>query len=54
MTASKAHAGRAEVQIEEMIDPRGTRRVLHDWLETVSRLLALPEPSKAQVIQFWP
>ena len=41
-------------QIEEMIDPRDTRRVVCEWLETAWRLVTLPERLKPRVIQFRP
>ena len=41
-------------QIEEMIDPRDTRRIVCEWLETAWRLVTLPERLKPRVIQFRP
>ena len=41
-------------QIEEMIDPRGTRQVICEWLETAWRLVSQPERLKPRAIQFRP
>ena len=41
-------------QIEEMIDPRDTRRLVCEWLETAWRLVTLPERLKPRVLQFRP
>jgi acetyl-CoA carboxylase carboxyltransferase component len=41
-------------QVEEMIDPRDTRRYVCDWVETAYRLLAQPGRLGPRALQFRP
>jgi len=41
-------------QIEELIDPRDTRRLICEWLETAWRLVTQPERLRPRTIQFRP
>ena len=41
-------------QMEEMIDPRDTRRLVCEWLETAWRLVTMPERLKPRSLQFRP
>ncbi len=41
-------------QMEEMVDPRDTRRLVCEWLETAWRLVTMPERLKPRSLQFRP
>ena len=44
----------SKFQIEEMIDPRDTRRLVCEWLETVWRVLSHPDRLAPRPLQFRP
>ena len=44
----------SKFQIEEMIDPRDTRRYLCEWVELAYRLVALPDQLHSRPLQFRP
>jgi len=44
----------SKFQIEEMIDPRNTRRLVCEWLETVWRVLSHPDRLAPRPLQFRP
>ncbi|MGD8418660.1 MAG: hypothetical protein PVH91_16475, partial [Pseudomonadales bacterium] len=41
-------------QMEEMIDPRDTRRYVCEWIETAYRVIAAPAELKPRPLQFRP
>ena len=44
----------SKFQIEEMVDPRDTRRLICEWVETAWRLVTLPDALGPRVLQFRP
>ena len=44
----------SKFQMEEMVDPRDTRRLISEWVETVWRLVTLPDALGPRVLQFRP
>lgn len=44
----------SKFQIEEMIDPRDTRRYVCEWIELAYRLIALPDQLNSRPLQFRP
>jgi acetyl-CoA carboxylase carboxyltransferase component len=44
----------SKFQMEEMIDPRNTRRLICEWMETASQLTASPDRLGGRPLQFRP
>ena len=44
----------SKFQIEELIDPRDTRRLICEWVETAWRLIAAPDRLGPRTLQFRP
>ena len=44
----------SKFQIEEMIDPRDTRRYICEWIEMAYRLVSLPDQLQSRPLQFRP